>query len=242
MPENDSSVRSIERALDILNCFRPEQLEMSLTEISRELELPLSTTARIITTLEKKGFLARNENDQKYSLGSRLMRLSSCCFANMDFRRIALPFMLELRDVFNESVSLYVVQGTERVCIERVDTSHPLRRVINIGDHFPLTRGAAGRVLLSFFPVEQIRILIDKDPFTSFNELEEIRCQKYAVSRGERETGVVSIAAPIFNGHNKIIAAIANSWPSVRFKESQLPEIISKVKYTAEKISSALGY
>lgn len=242
MSGNESSVRSIERALDILNCYCPEQLELSLTEISRKIDLPLSTTSRIIATLEKKGFLARNGDNQKYYLGSNLMRLCSCSFSNVDFRRIALPFMYQLRDIYNESVSLYIIQGKERICVERVETTHPLRRVINIGDRFPLTRGAAGRLLLAFLPSEQINTLIHLDPFTTYEELEEIRKNGFAISRGERETGVVSVAAPILNGQKEVIAAIANSWPSVRFDDRQLQDIISKVKEYAEKISLAIGY
>lgn len=242
MSTKNYSVRAIERALDILNHFNLDRLEMSLTEISLELKLPLSTTSRIATTLERKGFLSRNESNQKYYIGPAIMHLSNCIYKNIELRQIALPYMKSLRDEYNESVSLYVVQGTERVCIERIETSHSLRRVINIGEHFPLTRGAAGRVLLAYLPIDKAKSLIEKDPYTSFKELEKIRSLGYTVSHGERDIGVVSIAAPIFNAHKEVIAAIAITWPSIRFEESQLPEIISKVKEYAKKISTRLGF
>ena len=241
MTEKVTSVRAIERALDILDCFKQENQELSLTEIARQIDLPLSTTSRIITTLEKRNYLSRAQDNKVY-LGSGLVSLCNYCFAYLDFKRIAHPYMIQLRNIYSESVSLYVVQGEYRVCIERVETTHALRRVINVGDQFPLTRGAAGRLLLAYQPLEKIISLVNKDPFTNLEELEEIRNQQYTYSISEREEGVVSIAAPIFNGEKNVIAAIALSWPSVRFSLEQLDDRIPKIIEFAGKISKSIGY
>jgi len=240
--EKDSNVRSVERALDILNCFGQNQMELTLTEISREIGLARSTTLRILSTLEKKEFLARNEETQKYSLGFKMAQLGMLCFSNMDFRNIAKPYMVRLRDYYNESVSLYITQGNYRVCVERVESTQPLRRVINVGDRLTLTRGASGRVLLAYMGKEKIREILAQDGYTTEEELIKLREQGYTVSRGEREEGVTSIAAPVFNAKNKMISALSISGPTVRFSEEELPERIKKIKEFAEKISYDLGY
>lgn len=237
-----SNVRAIDRALDILCCLDDKKTELSLTDISKEVDLARSTTTRILSTLEKREFLFRDKETQKYSLGPRIAQLGMICFSNMDFRKIAKPMMAELRDMYNESVSLYIVQGNHRVCIERIESTHPLRRVINIGDRLVLTRGASGRLLLAYTKTEKLREILEKDPYTTEGKLEELRKKEYAVSRGEREEGVTSIAAPIFNARKKMITALAISGPSIRFPEEELTERIEVVKNFARKISLSLGY
>lgn len=241
MAENDTPVRSIERALDILDCFKPGRLELSLTDLAKQINLAMSTTSRIVATLEMRSFLTRNTETQRYSLGSRLAQIGALGLSNMELRKIALPFMRELNAVYNEGVSLYVVQGDERLCVERVESTRPLRRVINVGDRHPLTRGAAGRVLLAYLPPERRHALLLGDPFTTEEALEELRRSGYTVSLGEREEGVTSIAAPIQDAKCEIVAAIAMSGPSVRFEGPGFSDKVAKVKKAAELISEALG-
>lgn len=145
-------------------------------------------------------------------------------------------------DTFNESVSIYVVQGNHRVCVERVESTQPLRRVINIGDRLTLTRGASGRLLLAYLDKDKIKNILREDPYTTEEELKSLCHEGYALSRGEREEDVTSIYAPIFNVKKQMIAALAMSGPSTRFPDSSLPERIAVVKEYARRISEALGY
>ena len=124
----------IERALKMLNCFTKEKLSLSLVEIAREIDLPPSTTSRILATLEKYNYLYRDEETQRYFLGPSIARLGTLCYSHMDFRRIAVPYMVQLRELYNESVGLYVPNKGYRVCIERIESTHPLKRILNIGD------------------------------------------------------------------------------------------------------------
>jgi DNA-binding IclR family transcriptional regulator len=241
MQENDTSVRSVLRALDILDAFAPEHFELTLTEIAHRIGLSMSTTSRLVSTLEKRSYLARSPDTQRYSLGSRITQLGILGFSNLDLRKIALPFMHALNQIYDEGVSLYVPQGDERVCVECIESRQPLRRVINIGDRHPLTRGAAGRVLLASLPKEKRTELLTRDPFTTEEALDELRHAGYAVSLGEREEGVSSIAAPILDARGAVIAALAMSGPSVRFEGAGFSEKVAKVKKHAESISAALG-
>jgi IclR family KDG regulon transcriptional repressor len=241
MAEKDSYVRAVERALDVLDCFVPGQLELTLTDIAKRIHLSMSTTSRIIGTLEKRSYLARSSENQRYTLGSKAAQMGALGFSSVDLRKVALPFMRELNRIYNEGVSLYAVQGEERICIERIESTLPLRRVINIGDRHLLTRGAAGRVLLAYLPKEKREELLRKDPFTTEEALEELRRGGYTVSLGEREEGVTSIAAPILNARHEVVAALAMSGPSVRFEGPGFDDKIAKVKRHAELISTALG-
>jgi IclR family KDG regulon transcriptional repressor len=241
MTEENNSVRTIERALDVLDCFVPGRLELSLTEISNRIVLAMSTTSRIVSTLEKRGYLARSKETHRFALGPKITQIGVLGFSSLDLRKIALPYMQELNRIYDEGVSLYVVQIDERICVERVESTRPLRRVINIGDRHRLTRGAAGRVLLAYLPKEKRERLLREDPFTTEEALEELRHGGYTVSLGEREEGVTSIAAPVQDANRDVVAALAISGPSVRFEGPGFADKIAKVKKHAELISMALG-
>ncbi|OHD22072.1 MAG: hypothetical protein A2Y38_12490 [Spirochaetes bacterium GWB1_59_5] len=241
MAVKETSVRAIERALDILDCFEPGRLELSLTEITNGIDLAISTTSRIVATLEKRKYLSRNMDTQRYSLGPKIAQIGALGLSNMELRKVALPFMRDLNALYNEGVSLYVIRDDDRICVERVESTLPLRRVINVGDRHPLTRGAAGRVLLAYLSKERRAELLAKDPFTTEDSLDELRHGEYTVSLGEREEGVTSIAAPIQDARCEVIAALSMSGPSVRFEGSGFSDKIAKLKKTAELISKALG-
>jgi DNA-binding IclR family transcriptional regulator len=241
MAESDGSVRSIDRALDILDCFAPGQLELSLSEIAARINLAPSTTSRIIATLERRAWLARDPESLRYSLGPASARIGSLGFSGIDIAKVALPFMRDLNRIYDEGVSLYVVQGDERVCIECVESSRPLRRVIKVGDRHLLTRGAAGRVLLAWLPEDRREELVRRDPFTTEEALEELRRTGFTASLGEREEGVTSIAAPVLDARREVVAALAMSGPSVRFEGPGFNDKIAKVKRHADLISEALG-
>ncbi len=241
MAVKETPVRAIERALDILDCFEPGRLELTLTDIANSIDLAMSTTSRIVATLEKRKYLSRNLDTQRYSLGPRISQIGALGLSNMELRKVALPFMRDLNALYNEGVSLYVIREDDRICIERVESTLPLRRVINVGDRHPLTRGAAGRVLLAYLPAERRSQLLAKDPFTTEDSLDELRHGGYTVSLGEREEGVTSIAAPIQDARCEVIAALSMSGPSVRFEGPGFSDKIAKLKKTAELISKALG-
>lgn len=241
MASNDIPVRSIERALDIIDCFEPGRLELSLTDIATSIQLSMSTTSRIVATLEKRSYLSRNLDTQRYTLGTRIAQIGALGLSNLELRRVALPFMRDLNALYNEGISLYVIREHERICVERVESTMPLRRVINVGDRHPLTRGAAGRVLLAYLPFEERESLLLQDPFTTEESLEELRHSGYAVSLSEREEGVSSISAPIHDARSEVIAALAMTGPSVRFEGSGFSDKIAKVKRTAELVSKAMG-
>jgi DNA-binding IclR family transcriptional regulator len=195
-----------------------------------------------ISTLEEQGYLYRDEETQRYYLGPSIARLGNLCYTHMDFRRISIPYMIDLHEMFNESVGLYVANNDYRVCIERIESTHPLKRILNVGDRLPLTRGASGRLLLAYQPQTVIDELLAQDPYTTPERLEEIRTLGYSMSRSEREEGVVSVAAPIFDSRHKVVAALNISGPAVRISAQRMQEMAIVCKEHALHISQEMGY
>ena len=229
--QDKGTVRAVDRALDVLLCFRTKD-ELGLTEISKMIGLHKSTVHRLLATLETRGFVRREQSD-RYRIGWSILELTSGIYRSGDFSTVVFPEMTALRDRIGETVSLYVRSGFERIRIQAVEGIHAVRRVANIGMRFPLHIGASGKVLLAFCNeplldrMESAGALPNNFNKAEFErQLEDIRKRGYAVTFEEREAGAAAVAAPIMNRQNQVSAALSVSGPVDRFSEANLERFI----------------
>src|SRR6478672_6601285 len=122
-------MRAVQRILAIFESFSVETSSLTLQEISDRIELPKSTSFRIVQSLEKAGYLVRLE-DQQYCLSFRFTRLAGLVKSTLGIREIARPVLAELAEKTKESVSIHTVAGRNRVCLDAVSTASSLRSVI----------------------------------------------------------------------------------------------------------------
>lgn len=230
--------QSLDRTLDVLECFSNSRSKIGLSDLGRAVCLPKATVYRIAETLLARGYLMKDATDQSYKLGYKVLNLAGAMLANLDYRKIALPYMQQMRNETNESITLYIAANErQRLCVERVQSTAGLSRIVNVGDVFPIDRGAPGKVLLAY----QNPATLSKDYVVSSAELETIRSYGYAISYAERETGVTAVAAPIFNREGQIVASLSISGPSFRYEGENMERFIRLVKNAAEEISKTLG-
>lgn len=239
--KNDSGVRSLTRGLEILNCFDEVNHALSLTDLAAMTGLSASTLSRLLSTLVQAGYLSRGA-DRRYMLGGQVFRLLRVLTNNSNLRGAALPVLQNLRDIFNETASLYAVRDNMRVCLESVESTQALHRVVKVGEMLPLQRGAVGYMLLAWLPYPQ-RVQFAK----AYDHLSEemfsaIRKAGYVINDGIQEPGVFAIAAPVFDAQGHNLGAIAVSGPSFRIKESVRRELIVSIQTHSKLISKALGY
>jgi len=230
------SVRAVERALELLECFSEPRREIGLSELSRMLSLPKATVLRLARTLESKGYLIQDVQSMSYRLGPKVLSLGKVFLARLDYRQVALPVMQALRDSTQEAVSLYVVSGDQRLCVQRVESLQSLRQVVNVGDRLPLARGSAGKLLVALHHLDSGVEGIDP------GEIERIRRQEYAVSFEEREQGLASVSVPIRDDTGQVIAALSIAGPSFRFSAENISTYLQETQQAARRISYQLGY
>ncbi|WP_150271986.1 IclR family transcriptional regulator [Paenibacillus tepidiphilus] len=230
MEDRKLTVRAVERALDILLCFT-QASDLSLTEIAARINLHKSTVHRLLTTLEEKGFLQRNEATDKYQLGIRIWELTTHLPSLDEPAALLLPAMERLRDRLGETVSLYLRDDLERVRIQAVQSHQAIRRVAQIGARLPLSVGASSKVLAAYAPTDvQLRLLADPewpeavDRSSYMEQLKEITRRGYATSFEEREPGAAAVAVPIVGRSGNVVAALSLSGPVSRLSRETLEE------------------
>lgn len=118
-----------------------------MKEISEQTSLNTSTAFRIVNTLERRQYLTRNESSKQYRLGPKALALGYSSHWTENVVTLAKPYLRRLQQIFNETASIYVAEGDNRICLDHVESTHSLRRVIPMGESLPIYKGAAGKVL-----------------------------------------------------------------------------------------------
>lgn len=242
MENKNSPTRSVERALEILDCFLVED-KLTLNEVSEKTKLSPSTVYRIMQTLQGRYFIERDGKSKKFSIGNRISKLANSVSKDLsiELRKISYPFMFELKEKYNENIRLYIPDGSYKLCIEVIESTRDFRAIIKVGERHTITRGAAGKIFLSYMEKE-IRNRFIKDTNITDEILDKIKVNGYALSLGEREDGLVGISAPIFNREGKVVASLSISGPAERFVNEEMSDKINDVVKHCKEISDKLNY
>jgi IclR family transcriptional regulator, KDG regulon repressor len=247
-------IQSVERAADILELFLTSGPELSVKEISQQLNLSKSTAHGLIKTLEHRGYLQQNADDLKYRLGIRLFELGNFVGNHLDIGKVALPVIKELAENLKETVHLVIRQQDELIYIEKVEGPYSLRMYSQVGKRAPIHCTGVGKAILAFEDDQEIDRLLSSTQLQSFTEhtitdIEEIKKQLptvrergYSIDDEEIELGLKCVAAPIFNHKGDVIASISCASPKMRLTAERLPVVIDGIKEAALEISNRLGY
>ena len=247
-------INSILRASNILKCFSGDKTHFKITELARQLGLDRSTTYRILLSLEKAGFVERDEKAGTYSLGLGAFEIGNAYLRQKDLIQVSRPVMADLAQKVQETVHLAVLSETEIVYVDKCDSPRSLGVMSKIGQRGPLHCTSLGKILLAFQPEEeQLRIIqkIKMNAFTSrtittkqglVEELKIVKRQGYALDRREIEEDVECIGAPILDHLKNVIAALSISGPQRKIGTPKEKQVIQDVVSAAALISSKMGY
>ena len=210
-PKDRYLINSILRACKILKSFSGDKAHFKISDLAHQLRLDRSTTYRILLSLERAGFVEKNEEAGTYSLGLAAFEIGNAYLMQTDLIQVSKPVMADLASKAQETVHLAVLSDIEIVYVDKVDSPRTLGVMSKLGQRGPLHCTSLGKTLLAFQPEdEQTRIIqkIRMTPFTSrtitskqklIEELRIVKKQGYALDRREIEEDVECIGAPILN-------------------------------------------
>ena len=225
-----------------------------MSELARHLGLDRSTTYRILLSLERTGFVEKDEEGGTYSLGLAAFEIGNAYLRQRDLIQVSKPIMADLAQIVQETVHLAVLSDTEIVYVDKVDSPRSLGVMSKIGQRGPVYCTALGKTLLAFQPEdEQSRIVreIKLAPLTPrtitskqklMEELKRIRKQGYALDRREIEEDVECVGAPIRNHIGEVIAALSISGPQRKIDTPMERQYVSQVMEATALVSSKMGY
>lgn len=239
-------IRAVGRALAIFDAFDKEHLTLTLQQISERIGMPKTTTFRLVHTLERAGFLIRLEN-QGYCLSLKLVRLAGMVRGTSNICEIARPVMADVNRQTSETITLNTVNGSDRLCLDVVDTPSPLMSMVRPGQTMPMLLGASSRILMAYMAQDELDALLkvtaaksNLDRAALDKELTRFRRQGYALSRGQRVPGLTAIAVPIFDIDGRVQYSLALTGPSIRVDPKDL-DLVDILIAAGKDISTRLG-
>lgn len=212
------------RVLAILGCFDARHPALRLTDIAHRAELPPATVHRLVAELVDWGALSRRD-DGRYVVGRRLWRLGLLAPAASTLREAAAPFLQDIHAATRATVHLGVREGVRVLYLDRLSGSVSVPVVSTIGSRLPLHSTGVGKVLLAWAPPEvQAAALARLERITPYtvtqprmlqNQLARIREEGYAETKEEMSLGACSVAVPLHDGGDRVIAALGIVVPSL---------------------------
>lgn len=248
-----STVKTIDRLVEILDYFATGHDSLSLAELSAYLNMPKSTLHRFLISLEVHGILRREEESRRWRLGYHLITWGGAAGESNSLRDVAHPVLLELVERVGETAILTVYHDHMVVCIDLVETSHPIRLKMAVGEQRAAHAGASSKAIMAYLPDAVIEEIVREkglakvctNTITSLQqlklELRQIRERGYATSLEETDPDAWGVATPIYDRKGKVVGAVGLAGPTTRYNKDKLKTYEEACRRAAQEISSRLS-
>lgn len=245
-------VQSLARGMSVLQCFNTERAVLTLSEIARMTGMNTTAAQRFTDTLLQLGFLYRNQK-REFMLGPKVLNLGFAFLNGSQLRKLAETYLAEFSEQHGLTVNLAILDGNAVVFLYRHETQRFLKYDLRAGSRLPSYCTATGKVLLSALPDKVLRKMINSmpmeqltrftitDPKTLWEELMETRKRGYSVCDQELSLALFSLAVPVLNQEQNVVAAI-NLSLSADETASRKEEVRERLEVLGRIISEAMGY
>ncbi len=239
---------ALEKGLDILELLARATSAMNLSRISEAVGRSRSEMYRVLHVLERRHFVERLPDDDRYVLTNRLFLLGMERPPVKGLIEIALPMMHKMSEDVEQACHLVVPSDQYMVVIARVESPFNLGLVVRIGHRRPLLEATSGLVLVAFQPETVRERWLQKygaaarrpNRASLADTLTTIHEQGYAAIPSTVVPGVTDISAPVLLG-SAAVAALAVPYMDLAGVRMSRDEVIATVRTTAKEISGKLG-
>ena len=246
--------KSVKRAIAILNCFSPNELELDIKSICQKTKIPKATVYRIMGALTEARFIYRNENSGKFGIGLELFVLGSLFLSSLNIIKIAEPVVKSLTEMTNEAFHLGILDGGNMVLLMREESNQPVKVALPLGAIRPAYASGMGKALLSELTDEEIDILYLEEKLhqvTKYTiatrtdlkrDLKQIKKTGVSFDVWGASEGATGIASVIRDTNGKAVAAAGVAIPDSRLNHAERDKFAKVVKSGANLISYGLGF
>lgn len=250
--ERSYSIAVVGRTLDVLEALGDASEPLGTTDFARQLGMTKSAVFRILATLEERGYVTKDPITARYTLGPRLASLGERALSSIDLRQVARPTLERLHAAFGETVNLGVLEGSEIIYIDMVESTHGLRMAARIGSRHPAHSTALGKAILAFLPENRLDTALSAtlpaqtahtitNPAALREQLRATRARGTSEELGENEEGARCLGVPLFDLHGLPAAALSISAPDTRIDDARASDIARALRDASRDITRAIG-
>ncbi|MEK6351009.1 MAG: DNA-binding transcriptional regulator KdgR [Burkholderia sp.] len=248
--ESASAAGKVFAVLEALGAHGP----IGISELSQRLGMSKTTVHRFLQTLKTLGFVAQEDETERYRLTIRLFELGAQALDSVDLVREADIEMRRIGRLTREALHLGAFDEDHIIYIHKIDADYGLRMHSRIGRTNPLYSTAIGKVLLAWMAPDEAREALARVVFRKstpktlasaeavWSILPHVREQGYGEDNEEQEDGLVCLAVPVFDRFGRAIAGLSISFPTMRCGADTKPHYVALLKQAGQVISAKLGY
>lgn len=247
----DTGSLTLARGISVLEVLRAADEPLGLAEISRRVALSRPAVHRLLSTLVMHG-LVDQEEDRSYRLGWAFLGYAEAWLRRTRLADIAPPVARRLRDATQETVTIQVRAGTDRIVIYEAEGPQEVHRRVGVGTRLPLYAGASGLAILAHLPAADQARMLEAYPgptarasgpegISLMARLTAIRASGVAHSEAETVEGASAVAAPVWGSSDEVVGSIAVSGPTSRWA-NVVASAEPLVRSAADELSRRLGH
>ncbi|MBJ3775737.1 IclR family transcriptional regulator [Acuticoccus mangrovi] len=253
MTEAKGGVQSVGRALTLLSLLGRTEEGMRVSTLAREAGLAVSTTHRLLTTLEQHGFAQFDPDAALWNVGREAFAVGAAFGRRRNFVAPALPHLRRLRDATRETANLGVLEGGRLVTVSQVESREIMRAISPPGGVVPAFCSGMGKAILATWPDAEVSDFIARhglgamtakslvEDGAAMADIAATRARGYAVDDEEYLAGLRCIAAAVFSPQGEAVCAISVSGLAMRLTAERVPEIGARVIAAAADLTASLG-
>lgn len=240
-------LKTLNNAIQVLNCFTDEKYWWGVRELSRELNTSHTIISRILKTFEKNGFVKQNLETQKYCLGFKFIEFNQIIQKKMSITEELLPIMRTISNKTNESIFLTWKENNEGVTLAIAESEERIKFSVSVGTRTPLHVGASCKSIMAFLTDKEKNQIINEytqlqskflitNTTVILDELNEIKNQGWVYTSGEYSDRVFGLSAPLFNKMRQPVASITIAGPEYRVSDDKREKMLNILKEETENI------
>ncbi len=246
-------IQSLAKGFTVLQAFRQDRPNLTLTQIAELAELNTPTAQRITDTLVALGYLKRNQR-KEFFLGPKTLTLGFAYMHGSQLTSLAAQYLDDFYDRFHWTVNLSVLEGDEVIYLARREQQRFLKYDVQPGFRLPFNCTAMGKVLAASLPAEELSSLLRNgrlvrmtrntivDPERLEQELKTVRRKGYAFCDRELSMDVSALAVPVLDHKAAVVAAVNVALPAESAKGELLAQATARLMELGRELSTSLGY
>jgi DNA-binding IclR family transcriptional regulator len=249
---NQPNAVAVQRAFAILELLDSSRRGWNISEMSRKLSIPKSTTHVLVLTLERLGYIRRYRSSRRYQLSLKIFALGREVLKTMPLPELALPHMRWLVEETKLTAHLGILERNHVVFIQKVDGPSMIKFDTYIGKRSHLHCTGLGKSLLAYQPDEVLQALLSNHSFHRFTEktivswqafrkeLSKVRQMGYSMDDEEEELGVRCLASPILAASGETLAAVSVTGTTSQIRAEETKKLGNLVRQGAARIAASV--
>lgn len=245
-------IQSVINAMKLLMLFSVEKPYLTVTEIALKTGLTKGAVSKIMATLASEGFVTK-EPKKGYSLGYTIVNLAGVALTKNKIREFISPILNQVTLDLKEDSHVSVLDGFEIIYLQKIYSyKHSAAKTV-LGGRNPAHCTSSGKILLAYKSESFIKRLVEhglksytehtiSNPIKLQKELQFIRNNGYSISIDELTNGISSLAVPIKDYKNQVVASLSIVGSSKLLTYDKITSYISYLKQAGDRASEQLGY